>query len=480
MQAKQAEVARLLDTACIEVLTGDAVGRYAHLGQSWSLLDLLNPDPEKNLAAQYPTILMNNDQLDNFVANYYPRKRIKDPAYRTEQYWYYPMISAGVPEAGGRQIIGHYDSIARAAKYIDSRAKGKRASKMLGFVGPAGTGKTEIGNLLVTARGILSMTDADYYQFTFEFTNLQDIEGLEPLLYGANSAGQSSALKDVSLGRSPLVLLPESLQKKVTAIARDKFREKVGKKGLKMDPLPWTLQSGKTREVVDAIITHYARKENVAAVTEKDYLRWLTPHVRVVRRPYETMQPPDIIRYLGKHPDMATIYFTENLALSQFYGPKNPLSYSYGLVPSNDGKPVFIDEFFRQTGEFRDSSLDLAQNQTAQNGGAPPEQLNITLYFATNDESIETAMGEGGAKAHLSRTIRLPMRHALEPWHVVKIAINDIGRARFWMRKIDGVPDVMVGDAEKPETTPEATSTDLVPYDPQLVIPDMENGTMVG
>ncbi|NJL24089.1 MAG: hypothetical protein HC902_02165 [Calothrix sp. SM1_5_4] len=478
-----AEVERALDQ-CASLLSDSGIKRYDYLSKRWSLMDLLNPDPEQNLAAQYPVLLMRNDQLDWYVANRYPRKKIKDPAYRRRTHWYYPLISSGVEETNGKQIVGHYETIARAMEYVNERAHGKRSAKMLGFVGPAGTGKTEIGNLLDIAKVSLANNDPDYFQFTFEFINLSKIRGLEALSYGATEGEVSPVVRDIGLGRSPIVLFPPSLQQKIVELATPSFREKTAAKGIQMDPLPFLHPTNKTQEVIDAIITHYKTEEGVDTVTDRDYVRWLSRHVRIMRRIYDSNKPPQIIRYLGKHPEMQTLFFTENLALSQFFGPGSALSYTYGLIPANDGKGIFVDEFFRQTPEVRDSFLDLAQNQVAQSGGAPAELLNATIYFATNDESIEEAQENGGAKAHMNRTIRLPMRHAIEPWHVIKVALMDIGRNRFLMRRIQALPD-RLNEEKNQEKTADANEDlkmddDLLPYDPQEVIPDLESGELVG
>jgi energy-coupling factor transporter ATP-binding protein EcfA2 len=457
---------------CDGVLSGETLEQYAHLTAEWSLADLLNPDPAQNLAAQHPTILMNNDQLNAFIKDFYPAKKVKDPAYRNVTYNYFPLISAGVPEAGGHQIIGHFGTIQSAMKAIDDRARGKRSGKMVGFIGPAGSGKTEVLNLLSRAGAILGMTKEDYFQFTFEFKDLQEIPELRALSYGHEENGSNPITRDVTLNRSPIVLLPKHLQDKVIETAKANFVQKT-----KFDPIPFREPSGKTQRVIDAIVAHYQRAEGKTSVTDRDYMRWIARHTKIVRRIYSQTQPATIIRYLGKHPEMQTLFFTENLALSQYYGPKDPLSYAYGLIPSNDGSGLYVDEFFRQTGDVRDSMLDLAQNGVAQNGGAPAEKLNVTIMFATNDESIETAMQDGGAKAHLDRTIRLPMRHAIEPWHAVKIAMNDIGKTKFKMRNIDQIPDVLM---EPTDIGPSRATNQFENYDPQEVFPDREDGAPLG
>lgn len=460
--------------SCASVLEGGTkIGRYEFLNQKWGLEDLLNPDPAQNLAYRFPTILMNADQRNWYVgAVKYPPYRVKDPAYRIRSHFYFPLISAGVPEAGGHQIIGHYDTIQRAMEYIKSRAQGKRAGKMVGFLGPAGTGKTELLNLLDRASSILAMTDPDYFQLTFEFFNLKEIPELQPMVYGVADDGHNPTIRDISLNRSPLVLLPPGLQEKVIALGAPKVREKLG-----MDPLPFRAPTGKTQRVIDAIIRHYAKQENLTGgITERDYLRFLSRHVRIVRKTFESQQPTQIIRYLGKHPNMEGLFFNENMALSQFYGPKDPLSYNYGEIPGADGRGLYIDEMFRQSGEVRDTMLDLSQNNVAKHSSAPAETLDVTLMFATNDESVEQAMQDGGAKAHLNRTVRLPMRNAIEPLFVIKIALNDVGRSKFLMRSVDQIPDRLSGEADSAATS----SAEVITYDPQKVFPDTTDGAPVG
>ena len=353
---------------------------------------------------------------------------------------------------------------------------------MVGFVGGAGTGKTELGNLLETAKVNLANENPEYFQFTFEFYDLDKIPYLRPLLYGGQHGGDSPAVKDLTLNRSPIVLLPPRLQAEVVRLATANFRKVTRAHNIEMDPLPFLHPSGKTQAVVDAIVRHYlqveGRSDKQELVTDRDYMRWVGQHVRIVRRTYDEAQPPAIIRYVGKHPDMSTLLFSEDLMLSSHYGPGNPLSYKYGMIPQNDGKGIFIDELFRQDSDVRDTFLDLAQNGVAQNGGAPPEFLNTTIYFASNDDSIVEAQENGGAKAHLDRTNRLPMRNAIEPWFAVKIALMDIGPKRFSMRKIDRLPDSMSG--EKPKPLDDVGLESLEAYEQQTVLPDAIDGNLVG
>lgn len=476
-EAQDAADARFneLISTCSEVLTGNSIDRYAHLSQQWGLADLLNPDPEKNLAARAPTLIMNSDQKIWYAATFKQTRKIRDAAYRIESYTYYPVINEGVEQSDRAQIIGHYETIQRAMNVIRARAKGKKSGKMVGFIGPAGTGKTELLNLLAKVSARLAMTEEAYFRYTFEFTGLDAIPELRPMTYGGDEDGATPATKNVTLNRSPFTLLTPALQQRVLDIAGPKFRAR-----MEMEPLPTRTPSRKTQKVIDAIITHYAKLDRLDKVTDRDYLRYLSRHVKIVRLTFDVSQPTTIIRYLGKNPDMNALFFTENMRLEQRYGPDDPRSYSYGLIPSNDGEGLYIDEFFRQGAEVRDSTLDLAQNGIAQSNGSPAEQLDITLMFATNDASIEDAKQNGGAAAHLDRTVRLPMRHAIEPWHVSKIAIQDIGTRYFKMAALNPVP-------KRGEDTDASSSQDasdaapvLVPYDAQVVFPDMEDGSPVG
>jgi hypothetical protein len=437
--------------------------RYDLIAQSWSLVDFLNPNPDVNLAIKFPTTIMNSDQQNYFVATYYGKKVIVEPAYRSGKVPYYPMISQGVKETRGRMIVGHYESIASAVDYLKSRATGQRTSKMVGFIGPAGTGKTELLMLLNQAGAMLAMTDPTYYQLTFEFVGLGDIPELRPLVRAGGDIEGSSILKDITLNRSPLVLLPSDLQKKVVDLARGSFVQKFG-----IQPLPFVYPTRKTQRVIDAIIAHYKKVEGKTRITDSDYIRYLSAHVKIVRRRYETEQPAAIVRFKDKNTDLAPLISVENLALSQVFGPTDPLSYQYGSIPLLDGMGVNLDEFFRQSQQFRDLFLDTAQNGVIGYGAAPDEHLNATIMFATNDASIAEAEKTGGAAAHLDRTRRLPMRHALEPWFAVKIALMDIGANKFVMRNLEDPEQLAMNPADLPK------------LDTHLLLPDNENGMPVG
>lgn len=448
---------------CGALLSGEKLTRYDLIAQEWSLLDLLNADPAKNLAVQFPTMLMNSDQRNYLVATYYGQRRIVEPAYRAKKVPYYPLISEGVPETRGRAIIGHYESIAGAVDYLKARATGQRTSKMVGFIGPAGTGKTEILMLLNYASAHLAMVDPKFYQLTFVFVGLDNIPDLKPLVRAGGNIEGSSILKDLTLNRSPLVLLPPSVQKRVVELGAASFTQNFG-----LQPLPFPYPTRKTQRVIDSIVAHYKKLEGKTTISDSDYIRYLAGHVKIVRRRYETEQPAAIVRFKDKNTDLAPLFAVENLALSQFYGPTDPLSFQYGSVPHLDGLGVALDEFFRQSSQFRDLFLDTAQNGVIGYGAAPEEYLDATVMFATNDASIEEAQKTGAAAAHLDRTRRLPMRHALEPWHAVKIALADIGTSKFVMQDLQA------------ETTGLLSIGSLPKLELQKVLPDTDDGRPVG
>jgi len=403
------------------------LAELASLVEEFELSDFVSTDKEKSLAWRYPMTMMSASQRYWHVMKYYPAKDIWDPVYRVQKRKDYPIFSAN--RIVNRTLVGHHDVIEDVAGFIYNAASGKPDGMMYLLRGPAGTGKTELLYILELSRARLSLTDPNYFNYTYYWKDLYKIPALRALFYEENKNQPFH-----TLGRSPFSLLPKSLQQKLAKFVEPRVRERIG-----LGPRPMPEADPQSKRIIEEILKHYMKEDKKNNPTEEDYLRWLSNHVKIVRAIPDDTEPTGIIRYQGKNPEYSQLFFAENMAAQQIFGTANPLSYHYtGKVVRTDGGGIFLDELFRQMADLRNTFLDMGQNGIVEAGGAPPIRLDTFVLAAANDESIEEALEEGGAKAHLDRTDRKPMRLDIHPHHVSKTAVLLMDPKRFLMRENTG------------------------------------------
>jgi hypothetical protein len=91
--------------ATCEPIILDAIGAsedLSRLTESHSLLSLVNPDPEQNLASLHPAIVMKAAQRLRSLIRRLPTRRTFDANYRIEPQLIYPVFADFIPEAGRR------------------------------------------------------------------------------------------------------------------------------------------------------------------------------------------------------------------------------------------------------------------------------------------------------------------------------------------------------------------------------------------
>jgi hypothetical protein len=402
--------------------------------EEYTIDALLAQNPEENLAYKHPSIVMDVNQKAWHAIRRYPAREILDPTYPVVKHKLYPIFSEGVTEAKGAMIIGQYDAIQRVVDFVRMRATGQGQGNMLMLVGPAGTGKTEFLVILARVLATLSLTEPDYFEYTYEFKDLQKIPEL------ANAVNPDTGQLLVKLlGRSPVTLLQRTprLLDAVVGITNERVQGMIG-----MAPRPFAEMDPQTSEIIDKMIKHYRAEWKLKEMTEEDYIKMLRQHVRIVRREADPSKPPALVRYQGKHPDPSQLFVSENPLLKYVYGSSSALSYDYtGTVTRSDGGGFLGDEFYRQEQAFRNTLLEFAQNGIIEAGGAPAIHVDTLPILATNDENVDEAREEAGSKASLDRLMKEPMRQPIHPTLVSGTALWMTAERNvekmFVMRKLD-------------------------------------------
>lgn len=384
-----------------------------------SLYDLLTDDPTKNLAVLHPSIVQSAAERLMSWINWKPSRFVANPLYGVGSTEYFPVFGDGLSEAGGKMIIGQVEAIATVVSYVRAAARGDGAAvKQPLLTGPGGTGKSEFLSILARIASNLTTTNPDYYLYTYRWVNLNEIAELRKyyeVQVGAD--GKELPLNiDAAVARSPVTLLPASIQQRVMALARDRAIALSG-----YEPRPLLNPDSQSTMIKRAIVDHYRQREPYKgrAITEEDVVEMLSRHVEVIRRPMDGPGAFPTLSVVGNDVPFNEIFFAQNPMNFSIHGPQSPFSYHLtGTIMRADGGIFLTDEWWRQRPELRDTFLDVIEDRTVQRGGSPREDLDVFIIGAGNDESLEEAKSKGAVKAQVDRAASIPMRLSINPTEI--------------------------------------------------------------
>lgn len=404
-------------------LSPEELGLPAGLGryQEYSLLQLLDPNPETNLVTRHPLLAMSASQRMLALLNSKGSYPIREPLFGLRQVRVYPTISHGIEMAGGRRVIGQLQGIEAFMDILMNAARGDGSRKVPLLEGPPGTGKTEILSIIKNLARNLAVRDARYGLMTFEWKDLDKIPNLAPLVRKRTVRlpdGRTIILSNQSeMLRSPLSILPEVIQQRVVAMARSRVRELID-----TDPRPFLSMDPKDAEIRDAILRHYSQGREL---TPAQIVAVLNQHVTVRPR---TEVSPVLLSSQGRDVPEDQLTFVEDPIMLSIFGPGHPFSYYYtGSIPRADGSVIIFDEVLRNPEHFLNMLLHLAQSHELQRGGSPLVDLDTLVVMAANTESIEGGKSDMRIRAFLDRARRIEFLYAIHPWETLKIGLLQRG-----------------------------------------------------
>lgn len=399
-----------------------------------NLSDLYDPT-NNNPIISYPTLIMTSAQKYLQLVNIGSPVKSKDPNFRAHDIYIYPAFSGqlGLPKTG--MIVGQYHAVEALVSHITSAARGDRGGKIFGAIGPAGTGKTELFNVLDGIRTELSKSNPQFFEFSFKWKGLHNVpalRGLTPKMGGDVGFAEI----DPDIKRSPFTLLRSDMQKEIVDAVRSEVEKRLG---FKVEV--WFQPAPKDIEIIEQIMSHEYSEiasgyKSIDDLTPEEYLAALEKYVRVVPKLRAKGGSSEIIRALGGNPNFQKLYVEQNPLRMMLYPGQSALAWDFtGKVVQQDGGALIFDEAPRNEKEVLDSLLEVAQNSVAEADG-PPIRLDIISMFTGNDESIASARENGNLKAFMDRSHTVPMRLNLHPWEIAKTALLMVGPDKFLMRKL--------------------------------------------
>lgn len=416
--------------ACIASVAGTTKYGGRDAFKTYKLKDLFGKD---GLVATHPLLGMDAAQRATFVLQHTPSRKIMDPIYGVRQLTYYPILSEPSAATGNRYIVGQFEALSDLGDLLISGSSGDQTlrKKTIGIVGPSGTGKTELGKVITAPLQRLSNSNPHYKRFSFRFVGLERI----PWFVNRLPKTEGTITWDHQMGRSPLILVPEEMQREILEDASSAEIKSKLRSTLRVFNIP----DPHSEFIVTKILDHEirARKLDPDAITNQDVLEILNDYVEVFPIPPTLSEPDRVIRLLGDNPNWHEYLSAEVTWLSMTLGLACPLAYQYsGKILRRDGEIIAIDEFNRNPQDVRDKFLDMSQNRVADHGGAPAVQFDSLMMAMDNDESIAKSVEEGAAKASNDRNFVFPMRYSMHPNLTKHIALLSVGLDRFEMQAL--------------------------------------------
>ncbi len=227
--------------------------------------------------------------------------------------------------------------------------------------GSTGTGKTEALYVIDNLSRYFEGRFPEFYRHTFEWVGLDQIEYLKPLAKSSPGGIFPNQMK-----RSPLVLLHPVHRKALHEKNAEFILAKTG-----FMPRDRIARDPQTEEIIRAIMKHYMTLNKLKTLTAEQYLQFLAPHVKIVRRIVNLETPAQVIEHQEVDPRPEQLFISPNPLRSVIYAG-TALAYDYtGLVLQQDGGVLVLNEFYRNHPGLRSKFIELMQNRRVDEGGAP-------------------------------------------------------------------------------------------------------------
>lgn len=411
----------------------------ARTTQAPTLYSFLEKDPKQNFGVIHPSTILIGAQ------NYLRVLGIVPPIhtygmYQASPITIYPIFHGEHPASKDTKLEGQYVAIMEMVRDLKDAALGKRGGKVPMFLGPPGTGKTEIVNSLDRIRAYLTRHNPDFYEYTYEFVNLAEIKRLQKKLSDDPDMWSEETIVD-EMGDSPFTLLRRDIQNEVLKMISPSLKQKTG-----FDVIAHTQPNPQTSRIIEVIFQHYFpeirnRTKTIDELSPEEYLRVLSKHVRIFRKNSSSFGssklPSNLIRVQPKNPKYTQLFVSPDLNAALSFKIDDPLRYHYsGKILKLHRGIAGLDEFMRNDLGLMNTFLDGFQNKMIETEMGPPVYLDTFFILTSNDESILHAKENGTPLALLSRFDPIPFLWNLEPMQIEATAILSVNEKLFSMREL--------------------------------------------
>lgn len=407
----------------------------------FELTDLLRLGSQAELAnnpaVKFPFLIMNAGEKAAALIYSTPPQPSRDPLFRRRPVMVFPTLSGVLPESENRGVVGQEGPIAAVVQFIVAKASGQNVGKSPGLPGPAGTGKTEFLVALDKLQKNLPKTRPIYREYSYIWKDLDKIPSLARL--------HVASIVSPQIPRSPFTLLRSDIQNEIfqevlpEIRGRHKFTVSAG----------WTEPEPHSLFYLTALFHHYFPKYSLGTssiddLSREEYLWFLgklNEHVVIVPRSsvVPESKEPLMIRAQPLEANLTRIFASPNMRNAANLGANHPLAADYtGSFFRADGRPVGVDELYRNGPDMLNALLEVVQNGIVQTDYGQAVLADTLVIWTSNNESISKASDDQALKASLDRAEKNHMNLLLSPDQIEQIAVTrQIGAHMFEMRPLE-------------------------------------------
>jgi hypothetical protein len=435
-----------------------------------------------NLIEAHPGIVMNAFQRAYAHVMNFPVRKVKGDGYGLKENTVYSLFSGdengGLPEANGRLMVGNLDVIHSVVEYLrQASAGGSERARYNLFVGPPGTGKSEILAIMLAVAKSLELNQKEYFRYTYQWINLDKIPTVEQYMSRINNREGNSVVKPYRspINESPFALLPKSAQDLILARFGKNAERLIGSTPdpkREVNPHDDYIRSEILKHYQDERISHAADQEMAKRKSsiEKEAAklasqRNMSPELALddvqvrVRREVENalLQDPayqltdsQAIEYLAKHTEVIRVWVGQDGAMPLVNGQEkevdyngllvgenpiffdiqgNPFAHKPGKVAKANGGYFFFDEFFRFAKPFRDELLSFIQEGTMSRQGSAEYPLDLVLFMASNIASVDKERKAENPNPLIDRAKIRDLSYSVFPRDIAKTLVAMRGKS---------------------------------------------------
>ncbi|MBK7844238.1 MAG: hypothetical protein IPJ71_11165 [Bdellovibrionales bacterium] len=146
-----------------------------------------------------------------------------------------------------------------------------------------------------------------------------------------------------------------------------------------------------------------------------------------------------MIRAQPLEANLTRIFASPNMRNAANLGANHPLATDYtGSFFRADGRPVGVDELYRNGPDMLNALLEVVQNGIVQTDYGQAVLTDSLVIWTSNNESITKASEDQALKASLDRAEKNHMNLLISPDQIEQIAVTrQIGAHMFEMRALE-------------------------------------------
>ncbi|OGQ14870.1 MAG: hypothetical protein A3B70_08410 [Deltaproteobacteria bacterium RIFCSPHIGHO2_02_FULL_40_11] len=420
-------------------------------------------DPKHSLAVSHPLMVMNAAQRILSLIYFGGMKEVAYPLSPDGKVRMYPVFSQGSRLTDGRLIIGQLAEIDELMEVIKTNGY-----KLPLLLGPHGTGKSEILEILALLAKNLTTLHPDFYMYDFGWQNLSTIPALQAELL---KIGDHENVRMCPMHDSPFTLLPKDVQEGVLTQAQERVLALSGQ-----SPAPVREPCVQCQYIRGKVLQHYATEklgklkpedreilkrlkglarfqtlssedqtllsklQKKGELSSEEILEALNRHTVVRRMVIDSSRgSAPIVDAQPQDTDWNGLIAAPHGLMRDILGPSHPLAWHFnGKFLGGNGNVIFLDEVLQNADDFRKFLLRTLQARTLDQGGMPKTPFDAVMIAASNTATRDKIVQDPNNVPQLDRMWEIMFNYSVIPHEIAKLMVHfvKLKGVTVWQQKL--------------------------------------------